>query len=197
MVGFTVEDMERYAADMERRAKRFEELQGRMAAVTATGSSPSGRVTVTVDNNGVPSAITLSAGARGADPSTLAAEIMSTMRSAQARLRTVVSDTVRNSVGDDPVGAAIIQNFTERFPEREAADQVTPPPPVQPPTPPAPPAPNPVPPPVPPASGHAPGWPGEPPAPQPRSRKPNREQIVTPDEPDDDDDYFNKKSWLV
>ncbi|MET8776778.1 YbaB/EbfC family nucleoid-associated protein [Nocardia sp. NPDC004654] len=194
MVGFTAEAMERYAADMERRARQFEELQGRMAAVTATGSSPSGRVTVTVDNNGVPSAITLSAAARGADPSTLAAEIMSTMRSAQARLRTAVSDTVRNSVGDDPVGAAIIQNFRERFPEEQAAEQVTPPPPVQPPTPPVP---NPVPPPVPPAFGHAPGWPGEPPAPQPRSRKPDREQIVTPDEPDDDDDYFNKKSWLV
>ncbi|MEV0340870.1 YbaB/EbfC family nucleoid-associated protein [Nocardia sp. NPDC050713] len=194
MVGFTAEAMERYAADMERRARRFEELQGRMAAVTATGSSPSGRVTVTVDNNGVPSAITLSAAARGADPSTLSAEIMSTMRSAQARLRTAVSDTVRNSVGDDPVGAAIIQNFRERFPEEQAAEQVTPPPPVQPPTSPVP---NPVPPPVPPAFGHAPGWPGEPPAPQPRSRKPDREQIVTPDEPDDDDDYFNKKSWLV
>ncbi|MEV0250671.1 YbaB/EbfC family nucleoid-associated protein [Nocardia sp. NPDC050712] len=193
MVGFgpgrTAEDMARYAAEMERRAERFEELQGRMAALTATGASGSGRVTVTVDSNGVPSSIKLSGSARGADPSALAAEIMSTMRGAQARLRTEVANAVHNSVGDDPVGAAIIQNFTQRFPDEVKPEPFTPPP-VPDPAPPVPPVPSPA----PPAS--PPGWPTET-TPPPRTRKPDRDQIVTPDEPDDDDDYFNKKSWLV
>ncbi|MEU0505857.1 YbaB/EbfC family nucleoid-associated protein [Nocardia sp. NPDC005998] len=184
------EDLAELAQDFERQAKRYEELQGRMTALAVTESSAGGRVSVTVDSNGVPTAITLSTSTRGMAPATVSAEIMSCMRRAQAKLRTDVVELVRDMVGDDPAGAAIVEGFTRRFPESSetgSAEHYAPPADAAPsaqlssqpgPTPPAP-------------------WESPAPTPPPRNRKPDRDQIVTPDEPDPEDEYYNRKSWLV
>ncbi|MFC9895442.1 YbaB/EbfC family nucleoid-associated protein [Nocardia sp. NPDC127579] len=186
-LGRAAEGFAQMAADLERQAARFEELQGRMSTLTATATGPGGRVSVTVDSNGVPVAIDISQSARGMDPRALSAEIMACMRSAQAKLRGDVAAVVQGTVGEHPAGAAIVDSFTQRFPDTEPTPpEPAPPVPQQPtytPPPQAPPAPQP--------------GPATEQSPTPRTRKPDRDQIVTPDEPDDDDDYFNKKSWLV
>lgn len=196
------ESIAQLAEDFERQAKRFEELQGRMGALTVTDSSAGGRVSVTVDSNGVPTAINLSTSTRGMDPAMVSAEIMSCLRRAQAKLRAEVAEVVRSTVGDDPSGAAIVEGFALRFPDPEPSGTVAPeydaPPPASdapqsPPTYAPPPA----------QSWAQPGpaaqapWESPAPTPQPRNRKPDRDQIVTPDEPDPDDEYYNRKSWLV
>ncbi|WP_431952843.1 YbaB/EbfC family nucleoid-associated protein [Nocardia lijiangensis] len=215
MVGFdpsrAAEDLAQYATDLEQKARRYGELQGRMTAVSASASSAGGRVSVTVDSTGVPTAIDLSSGARSMEPAALSAEILSCMRKAQVKLRAEVADVVHATVGNDSAGASIIAALDERFPdpEPEAASEYTlpqptytppsaaqfiPPRPVTPPPPAAaPPAPDPA----QPSSGYTAGWPTESPTARPRTRKPDRDQVVTPDEPDDDDEYYNKKSWLV
>ncbi|WP_433725298.1 hypothetical protein ACQP0C_29940 [Nocardia sp. CA-129566] len=73
----------------------------------------------------------MSIGTKGMDPATVSAEIMSCMRRAQAKLRTDVAELVRDTVGDDPAGAAIVAGFTRRFPEPSETARITrrPPPP--------------------------------------------------------------------
>ncbi|MEU4345169.1 YbaB/EbfC family nucleoid-associated protein [Nocardia sp. NPDC023852] len=196
MAGFdpsrAVEDFAQMAADFERQANRFQDLQGRMTALAATESSSGGRVSVTVDGNGVPTAINLSASTRGMDPGVVSAEIMSCLRRAQAKLRAQVTEMVQDTVGDDAAGAAIIERFAKQFPDPEPTEttpqEYSAPPPsyAPPPVPPAQSSPQPG-----PASSASGGS-----TPTARSRKPNRDQIVTPDEPDPDEEYY-RKSWLV
>ncbi|MEU2254411.1 YbaB/EbfC family nucleoid-associated protein [Nocardia xishanensis] len=182
------EDIAHMAADFERQAKRFERLQARMSALAATESSSDGRIAVSVDSNGVPTDIVLAASTRGMDPTAVSAEIMSCLRRAQATLRTQVAETVNDTVGEDPAGAAIADQYAQRFPDVEAGDTASSahvPPKLPAPVPPQPPM----------SAGlHAP-W--ETSATPPPGRKPDRERVVTPDEPDEDDEYYNRKSWLV
>ncbi|WP_327114391.1 YbaB/EbfC family nucleoid-associated protein [Nocardia sp. NBC_01730] len=196
MAGFdpsrAVEDFAQMAADFERQANRFQELQRRMTVLAVTESSSGGRVSVTVDGNGVPTAIDLSASTRGMDPAVVSAEIMACLRRAQAKLRAQVTEMVQDTVGgDDAAGAAIIERFAEQFPDPEPTETAPPeysaPPPSY--------APPPVPP-AHPSTQQGPAAPSGGSTPTARSRKPNRDQIVTPDEPDPDEEYY-RKSWLV
>ncbi|MBF6468891.1 YbaB/EbfC family nucleoid-associated protein [Nocardia beijingensis] len=188
-VHHAAEDLARMAADFERRAERFQELESRMQTLTVTESGKDDRVRVTVDGSGAPTAIDLSPSSRGMDPAVLSAEIMACLRRAQSALRVQVGELVRSTVGDDEAGTAITAQYAERFPDPEPRtsapfeDRAAS------------------------SSGHSssmtsspfPAQPG--PAPSeptasPRSRKPNRDQIVVPDEPDPETEYYNR-SWLV
>ncbi|TQM25879.1 YbaB/EbfC family nucleoid-associated protein [Nocardia bhagyanarayanae] len=181
------EDLVRMAADFERQAGRFEQLRGRVAALAVTETSRDRRIGVTVDSNGVTTDITLAASTRGMDPAAITAEIMSCLHRALARLRTQVTEAVHEVVGDDPAGTAITDQYARRFPDVAAADTQTPNyiPPAYPPSQPVPPQP--------PASAA----PWEMSVAPPRGRKPDRDQVVTPAEPDEDDEYYNRKTWLV
>lgn len=194
------------AADAERRAQRFAELQERMTALTATESGAGGRVSVTVDSSGIPTAIDLAPDTREMNSRALSAEILACMRRAQGKLRPGVAGLVRDIVGEDPAGAALVDGFDRRFPEPEASATT---------------AQNPSPPPA--ADPSSPQHRAEPPAwgsafpqqatdsfsspqhptppagnstPPPAPRKPDRDQVVTPDEPDEEDEYYRRKSWL-
>jgi hypothetical protein len=48
------EELEKWAAGLERRAQRYTQPQQRLDATSATGESPDGAIRVTVDANGVP-----------------------------------------------------------------------------------------------------------------------------------------------
>ncbi|PKV80661.1 YbaB/EbfC family nucleoid-associated protein [Nocardia fluminea] len=178
------EELARFAVDLEQKAQRLGELQGQMAMTSASASTAGGRVSVTVDSTGVPTAIGLGPSTRSMDPDALSAEILSCMRKAQVKLRSEVADVMRRVVGEDPAGASILDILAERFPdsESETASEHVPPqsryatPPVD--------------------SGPVSQSKWEPPAPATLNRKPDRDQIFTPDEPDEDDEYFGKKSWL-
>ncbi|WP_249645109.1 hypothetical protein [Nocardia sputi] len=141
----------------------------------------------------MPTAITLSPSSRGTDPAVLSAEIMSCLRQAHSTLRAEVTGLVRNTVGEDPVGVAIIEQYAQRFPDPDpptvepsehrtshpSSDNLSMAAPYFPPQ-------------------HFPPQPG--PASSdtaaPRSRKPDRDQIVVPDEPDPEIEYYNH-FWLV
>ncbi|MEV0031048.1 YbaB/EbfC family nucleoid-associated protein [Nocardia sp. NPDC050793] len=192
-LGRAIEGFAQMAADMERKAQRFAELQGRMTALTATETGAGGRVSVTVDSSGVPTAIDLTPTVRDMDSRALAAEILSCMRRAQGKLRPGIAELVQDVVGDDPAGAALVDGFNRRFPEPETsaptAQNFTPSQADH----------------FPPSAANPPSAQqySTPPAyvsaapPEPRTRKPDRNQIVIPDEPDEDDEYFRRKSWLV
>ncbi|WP_327149707.1 YbaB/EbfC family nucleoid-associated protein [Nocardia sp. NBC_01329] len=203
----------RMAADAERRAQQFAELQQRMTALTATESGAGGRVSVTVDSSGVPTAIDLAPSVREMDSRVLSAEILTCMRRAQGKLRPGVAGLVQDIVGADPAGAALVDGFDRRFPEPEtgaASAQNSGPPQADRPPPPAADPTSPRHRPTPPTWGsafaqqaadptssqHRPTPPTGGSAPPPAPRKPDRDQVVTPDEPDEEDEYYRRKSWL-
>ncbi|MEV0109822.1 YbaB/EbfC family nucleoid-associated protein [Nocardia sp. NPDC050799] len=178
------------AADAERRAQRFAELQERMTALTATESGAGGRVGVTVDSSGVPTAIDLAPGVRDMDSRVLSAEILACMRRAQGKLRPGIAGLVHDIVGEDPAGAALVDGFDRRFPEPEPSATTAPdldPPQTRRSSPPAavPPSPRDVP--------APPAWDSTPPS---APRTSGKDQVVTPEEPDEETEYYRRKSWL-
>ncbi|WP_051181975.1 YbaB/EbfC family nucleoid-associated protein [Nocardia vinacea] len=175
--GQAADELAKWAENLERKAQQYQSLHGRMATVTVTETSSDNRISVTVDANGVPTDIRLSAAARGMDPAVISGEIMSCMRRAQAKLRNQVTDMVHDAVGDDAAGAAIIGQYIDRFPDVDPVDPVptrVPEPPMY----------------SPPPTSFRP----EPPP--SGTRKPNRDDIVVPDEPSEEDLYYQRKSWL-
>ncbi|WP_367127595.1 YbaB/EbfC family nucleoid-associated protein [Saccharothrix sp. HUAS TT1] len=112
------EDLDKWAAGLEQRAQRYVELQQRMNATTAGATSPDGSARVTVDSNGVPTDITLTDRARGAEPGALSAQIMAAMRNAQARLRQQVQELVAATVpADDQPARNLVAQYEQRFPD--------------------------------------------------------------------------------
>ncbi len=172
-------DMARWAERLERTAQRYQDLHGRMTAISVTERSADDRIAVTVDADGATTGIELAPATRGMDPAAVAAELMACTRRAQARLRHRVTDLVHEMVGEDGAGRAIVAQYAERFPDVDPADAV-------------------------PSAEHEPALasepescppPGAPATPQP-PRAPDRERTVTPDEPNADDLYYRRRSWL-
>ncbi|WP_181698126.1 hypothetical protein [Nocardia sp. GTS18] len=108
------------------------------------------------------------------DPSAVAAELMACTQRAQARLRDRVAGLVHDVVGTDEAGTAIVGQYADRFPDPIDSEQApvaaTPPPPVT-------------------------AWP--PVEHEVRAaRKPDRDRVVAPVEPDEEDLFYQRKSWL-
>ncbi|WP_280218795.1 YbaB/EbfC family nucleoid-associated protein [Nocardia neocaledoniensis] len=181
----SIEHARRFAEQLENAAQKYDDLQRSMTELRVTARSDDGSVEVTVDSNGVPVAIELAESTRGRNPAVTSAAIMDCMRSAQAKLRQRVANLVSGLVGDDSPAADMVSRYEQRFPDPDPIDTAA----------------------TQDAAASNNSWrPGAesfyaPPAPsspsQPWSRKPNRDQVVAPDEPDEDEQYYNRKSWLV
>lgn len=189
----------RWAEDLERKAQRYQALHGKMATLTVTESSDGNRVSITVDSNGVPTDIRLNDGIRSMSPAALSSELMSVLHRAQAKLRREVTTVVDDMVGDDEVGAQIVTQYTDRFPDDSDTPPDGPGPNASSPGPAATPGPfptpgsfqNPAPPPFPPP-------PATPDSGSGAGRGRSMPDTVGPSDPDDDEgDYFRRKSWLV
>lgn len=168
--------MARWAERLEHTAQRYQDLHGRMTTISVTERSADNRIAVTVNADGVTTGIELTAATRGMDPAAVAAELMACTRRAQARLRHQVTDLVQDMVGADSAGQAIVAQYAERFPDVEAA--------------------------VPAAAEAFPesfpeptSYTPPPTAPDSTPRPPDRERTVAPDEPNQDDLYYRRRSW--
>jgi hypothetical protein len=89
------DELARWAENLERKAQQYQELQGRMSAISVTETSADKRVSVSVDANGITTGIYLAAISRGMDPAALASELMAGTRRAQAKLRNQVTSRHR------------------------------------------------------------------------------------------------------
>lgn len=203
-------DLTRWAEQMQRKTERFQTLQARMTSLSVTTASDDRSISVVIDANGVPTDIRFTDGIRRKSPAALSAELMQCLHRARQTLTADITATVREVVGDDPIGANIIKQYEDRIgaPDTDAsaaprsphpapaADPVwsqqpaTPRPsaPPQPPTwaqPPAPPqAATPPQPATPPRSSAPPE-----PLPAPSS--------LVPDVDDEEGEYYRRASWLV
>ncbi|NKY34642.1 YbaB/EbfC family nucleoid-associated protein [Nocardia speluncae] len=197
----------RWAEEMQQKAERFQTLQGRMARLSVTEISADKSVQVTIDNNGIPTDIRFGAEIRRKNPAALSAEVMSCLNRARQRLVDQVAATVHETVGDDPIGA----NILDKFPKPPAAADPgswAPPATADPAQPHSAPAWND---PAPIRSDPAGGVPGttrpgpRPPAPPAEPPPPPRHTAATPANPgslipdveDEETEYYRNKSWLV
>ncbi len=117
------QDLTDWAKNLERKAAQYNELKGRLDAVSVSAQSPDGVARVTVDANGVPTELTITERGRGVDPAQLSHTLTQTLRQAQAKLREQVTQLTMATVGDDAAGQDIVDNYRERFtePVREEA----------------------------------------------------------------------------
>jgi DNA-binding protein YbaB len=111
------EQLQQFAENLQQKAQRYSALHQRLGSVGVTERSAGGEVTVTVDANGVLTDLELSERTKGMDPAMVSATIMSCLRQAQAKLREQVATLVHETVGDDPAGNNIVNQYAERFPD--------------------------------------------------------------------------------
>ncbi|MPZ86247.1 MAG: YbaB/EbfC family DNA-binding protein [Actinophytocola sp.] len=112
------EELDKWAAGLEQRAQRYNELQQRLDETSATDSTQDGAIRVTVDSNGVLTQLELSERIRDLAPSQLSSEVMACMRRAQAKLRARVEDLIETTVpADDEPARNLVAQYQQRFPD--------------------------------------------------------------------------------
>ncbi|MEU8211592.1 YbaB/EbfC family nucleoid-associated protein [Micromonospora sp. NPDC049044] len=107
-----------WSASVSERAAQAQEMSRLVADLTASATSANGAVKVTVAASGVVTDLRLNDRVHGWAAERIAAEIMTTMRRAQARLADDVADVAARTVGEDSeTGRAVVASYIERFPE--------------------------------------------------------------------------------
>jgi DNA-binding protein YbaB len=106
-----------WAEQHQRKAESYRELHHQMSQLSVIETSTDGMVRVRVDAHGVPTELTLTDRARGADPARLSAELMTCMRRAHSTLAAQVQDLVTAWVPDseDEAAEQIVISYRERF----------------------------------------------------------------------------------
>jgi hypothetical protein len=105
-----------WADHIGERAASAQRMAHDVAAITATVRDSSGDITVTVDSTGMLTRLDLADRVRNRTGAELAADIMATVRQAQADLTAKISAVVAATVGTDSVtGATVIGSFERRF----------------------------------------------------------------------------------
>ncbi len=124
--GLTDAALDRWIADAEQTAARYQRLSADVTAVRVTESTSDGLVTVTVDSAGRMTDLRISE--RALPGPRLAENLMSAMRRAQARLAGRVAELMLETVGEDvAMRDAVLSNYHEAFPappESTAPDPV-------------------------------------------------------------------------
>lgn len=111
------EELEKWAAGLEKKARGYTELQNRLDETSVTADAQDGAIRVTVDANGVPVGLELAERTREMAASQLSAEILRCMRQAHARLRERVRDLVADTVQvDDDPARNLMTQYEQRFP---------------------------------------------------------------------------------
>ncbi|GLY66741.1 YbaB/EbfC family nucleoid-associated protein [Amycolatopsis taiwanensis] len=185
-----------WAAGFAAKAERYEAAQARVEQLRSSATSPDGAVRVTVRSDGSLTDVQFTERIRALPLAELSAAILTTMRSAQAKVVEQVGETMSEELGDEDAQtrAVMMDQLRARFPEPDGDageepvsdkwdyDRQEPPP-----RPPVPPAAQPPAPPVPPAPPFQPPAPPSPPAqpPAPPRRRPR------PGSGHDSDDGFD------
>jgi DNA-binding protein YbaB len=113
------------------------DLADRIASLRASATGDDGVVTVTVAGDGVVTGLRLDDRVQRFTGATLSAEILRTMRRAQAALADQVAEAVDEELGAaTEAGKAVLDSFSQRFPA--VPDEVPPDSPVMPAAPPFP-----------------------------------------------------------
>lgn len=98
--------------------ERFARMRTRAEQVSVTETSPDGHVTVTVNSGGVPTDLRITDEALGQTGAQVAAAVMATMRRAQARLGSRMSEVMQATTSADKEAVdRVLTVYRDRFPE--------------------------------------------------------------------------------
>ena len=114
--------MNAWAQGLAEKAERYRAAQARTEEIRLTSTNTDGSVKVTVRADGSVTDLDLSGRARSMPLEELSAQILTTMRRAQAGIATQVADVMQEEVGDeDPqTRSLLVDNLRSRFPDPDA-----------------------------------------------------------------------------
>ena len=105
------------SASLTEQAAKAQAMSQQVAGLQVSAESPDGSVVVTVSGSGAVTNLRLGEATRKRPADETAAEILSVMRRAQARLASQVADIAAATVGSDSTaGRAVVASFEQRFP---------------------------------------------------------------------------------
>lgn len=121
MLGRNLDDAEEWvrswSSQVSGRAEAAAALADRVAGLTASATGDGGAIRVTVGSSGNVTGLALEDRVQRLPGQDLAAEILRTMRRAQAGLPERVAEAVDETVGaDTETGRAVLASFAQRFP---------------------------------------------------------------------------------
>lgn len=119
----TSEEIEKWAAQVEAKAARYQDMQQQVSAVTSSASSRDGIVHATVTSSGTVQDLQVSDDVRRLSGAGVAASVMSAIQRAQAGITEQVASVMTDTVGDDDVTVnAVVSSYRQRFPDPDAAE---------------------------------------------------------------------------
>ncbi|QGN48441.1 YbaB/EbfC family DNA-binding protein [Micromonospora sp. WMMC415] len=110
--------MRSWSASVSERAAQAQAMSQRVADLSVSATNGDGAVEVTVAASGVVTDLRLGARVRTWPSDEIAAEILTTMRRAQARLGAAVAEIAAQTVGANSESArAVVASYANRFPD--------------------------------------------------------------------------------
>jgi DNA-binding protein YbaB len=106
-----------WVAGLRQRADRLDAVRTRVEEIRVEETSANGAVTVTVDANGVLSAIRFSERVANVRPDELSTSVMSALHTAQSRIAERVQEATEAELGDDlpDTGRMLVDSYRDRF----------------------------------------------------------------------------------
>ncbi|MGI6873024.1 MULTISPECIES: YbaB/EbfC family nucleoid-associated protein [Amycolatopsis] len=116
--------MNAWAQGLAEKAERYRAAQARTEEIRLTSANTDGSVRVTVRADGSVTDLDLSGRARTMPLDELSAQILATMRRAQAGIAARVAEVMQEEVGDeDPqTRSLLVDNLRSRFPDPDAGE---------------------------------------------------------------------------
>jgi len=110
--------MRQWNEQIQAKLRQADEMKQVANAVQVTQRSSDGSVSVTVDQNGIVSALDLTDAALRKRPAQLSSEILGAMRTAQAQIAARMQEVMAPIIGGDSATMdALMGGYQERFPE--------------------------------------------------------------------------------
>ncbi|MET7747868.1 YbaB/EbfC family nucleoid-associated protein [Micromonospora sp. NPDC005367] len=106
--------LDRWETSFADRAQRARSLTSQIKALTGTARSPDRTVETTLDSTGKLVELRLDERIRQRPAAHIAELIVTAARSAYADLLRQVTEVTRETLGDDPAGAAIVESYQRR-----------------------------------------------------------------------------------
>lgn len=120
--GASAEEIERRLAEwsqgLAQKAERYRAMRAATDTIRVTESTSDGAVSVTVDATGQLVDVTTSAAVGRRKPEEIGPLVLACVRRAQGRLAERVGESMRLTLGADPVTDRIVEGYRQRFPEQ-------------------------------------------------------------------------------
>ena len=114
---YTDAALDRWVADAEAMAARYQQLSVDVQRVTVSETTPDGLITVTVNSSGLVTDVRITERATGMPGPRIASGVMWAMRRAQSRIAGQVAEIMQATVGEDTgMMDAVMNNYAEQFP---------------------------------------------------------------------------------